>query len=184
MCQHVYGNLRLMDGEPGLRERKKLRTRQLIAETARGMFAERGFDAVPVTAIARAAEVSEATIYNYFPTKEDLVYHGMQAFENELLAAVRDRAAGTGPPRARPRRLRRHACHPSRSGRKTTPTCLTMTRATSDDHAGNSQVAVGDRDRAASRTLNRKTQRGLTFKLVSPRRAAEGSEPGQGTPLA
>ncbi len=83
-----------MDGEPGLRERKKLRTRQLIAETARGMFAERGFDAVPVTAIARAAEVSEATIYNYFPTKEDLVYQGMEAFENELLAAVRDRPAG------------------------------------------------------------------------------------------
>jgi len=83
-----------MDGELGLRERKKLRTRQLIAETARRMFAEQGFDAVPVTAIARAAEVSEATVYNYFPAKEDLVYQGMEAFESELLAAVRDRPAG------------------------------------------------------------------------------------------
>jgi AcrR family transcriptional regulator len=49
---------------------------------------------VPVSAIARVAEVSEATVFNYFPTKEDLVFQGMEAFEAELLAAVRDRAAG------------------------------------------------------------------------------------------
>ena len=83
-----------MDAELGLRERKKLRTRQLIADTALRLFAERGFDAVPVAAVARAAEVSEATVFNYFPTKEDLVYRGMEAFEAELLAAVRDRTAG------------------------------------------------------------------------------------------
>jgi len=84
----------LMDQELGLRERKKLRTRQLIAETARRLFAEHGFEAVPVTAIAREAEVSEATVFNYFPTKEDLVYQGLEAFEAELLAAVRNRPAG------------------------------------------------------------------------------------------
>jgi AcrR family transcriptional regulator len=83
-----------MDAELGLRERKKLRTRQLIAETAMRLFVERGFDAVPVAAVARAAEVSEATVFNYFPTKEDLVYRGFEAFEDELLAAVRDRPAG------------------------------------------------------------------------------------------
>jgi AcrR family transcriptional regulator len=83
-----------MEAEFGLRERKKQRTRQLIADTARGMFAERGFDAVTVAEVARAAEVSEATVFNYFPTKEDLVYQGMEAFEGELLAAVRDRPAG------------------------------------------------------------------------------------------
>jgi AcrR family transcriptional regulator len=83
-----------MTVELGLRERKKLRTRQLIAETARRMFAERGFDDVPVAEIARAAEVSEATVFNYFPTKEDLVFQGMEAFETELLAAVHDRPAG------------------------------------------------------------------------------------------
>ena len=83
-----------MDAELGLRERKKLRTRQLIAETATRMFVERGFDAVPVAAVARGAEVSEATVFNYFPTKEDLVYQGMEAFEAELLASVRDRPAG------------------------------------------------------------------------------------------
>ncbi len=83
-----------MDAELGLRERKKLRTRQLIAETAMRLFVERGFDAVPVAAVARAAEVSEATVFNYFPTKEDLVYQGMEAFEAELLAGVRDRPPG------------------------------------------------------------------------------------------
>lgn len=83
-----------MDQGPGLRERKKQRTRQLIAETAQRLFAERGFDAVPVAEVARAAEVSEATVFNYFPTKEDLVYQEMEAFEAELLAAVRDRPAG------------------------------------------------------------------------------------------
>jgi AcrR family transcriptional regulator len=83
-----------VDEELGLRERKKQRTRVLIAETARALFAERGFDAVSVAEIARVAEVSEATVYNYFPTKEDLVYYGMEAFEEEMLAAIRTRPAG------------------------------------------------------------------------------------------
>ncbi len=83
-----------MDGDLGLRERKKARTRQLIVETATMLFVEKGFDAVPVAEIARAAEVSEATVFNYFPTKEDLVYQGMEAFEAELLATIRDRPPG------------------------------------------------------------------------------------------
>ena len=83
-----------MNPEPGLRERKKLRTRELIAETARRLFVERGFGAVPVADVARAAEVSDATVFNYFPTKEDLVFYGMEAFETELLDAVSSRPAG------------------------------------------------------------------------------------------
>jgi AcrR family transcriptional regulator len=83
-----------MAAEPGLRERKKQRTRELIADTARRLFAQRGFEAVPVAEIARAAEVSEATVFNYFPTKEDLFYHRLEAFEEELLASIRDRASG------------------------------------------------------------------------------------------
>src|ERR1700685_722468 len=85
-----------MDAELGLRERKKLRTRRLIAETAARLFVERGFDAVPVAEVARAAEVSETTVFNYFPTKEDLIYQGLEAFEDELLRAVRDRPPGEG----------------------------------------------------------------------------------------
>jgi AcrR family transcriptional regulator len=80
--------------ELGLRERKKQQTRQLIAETARELFSERGFEAVPVAEIARTADVSEKTVFNYFPTKEDLVYWRLESFEEELLAAIRDREPG------------------------------------------------------------------------------------------
>jgi AcrR family transcriptional regulator len=80
--------------ELGLRERKKNQTRELIAEAARRLFVERGFDAVRVAEVARAAEVSEKTVFNYFPTKEDLVYWRMESFEEELLEAVRGRKAG------------------------------------------------------------------------------------------
>lgn len=80
--------------ELGLRERKKQRTRELIAETARRLFSARGFDRVTVAEIARAAEVSEQTVFNYFPTKEDLVYWRLASFEAELLGAIRERAPG------------------------------------------------------------------------------------------
>jgi AcrR family transcriptional regulator len=80
--------------ELGLRERKKEQTRRLIADTARGLFAERGFEAVTVAEVARAAGVAEKTVFNYFPTKEELFYSRLEAFEEELLAAVRDRAPG------------------------------------------------------------------------------------------
>jgi AcrR family transcriptional regulator len=79
---------------PGRRERKKAETRQLIAETARRLFAERGFEAVTVAEVAAAADVSEATVFNYFPAKEDLFYSGLEAFETAMLAAIRERPAG------------------------------------------------------------------------------------------
>lgn len=82
-----------METEIGLRERKKERTRRLIGETAQRLFAERGFDAVTVAEVARAADVSEGTVFNYFPTKEQLFYSGMEAFEAQLVDAVRERSA-------------------------------------------------------------------------------------------
>lgn len=78
----------------GLRERKKAETRQHIAATARRLFGERSFEEVTVAEVAAVADVSEATVFNYFPSKEDLFYSGLEAFETALLAAIRERAPG------------------------------------------------------------------------------------------
>src|ERR671922_2428172 len=78
----------------GLRERKKQQTRELIAGTARRLFTERGFERVTVAEIARTADVSEQTVFNYFPTKEDLVYWRLESFEDEMLSTIREREPG------------------------------------------------------------------------------------------
>ena len=78
----------------GLRERKKEQTRQLIAETAWRLFADRGFEQVTVAEVARRAEVAVATVFNYFPTKEDLFYYRLEAFGARLVDAISTRAAG------------------------------------------------------------------------------------------
>jgi AcrR family transcriptional regulator len=83
-----------VEAEQGLRERKKERTRQAIAEAAQRLFQERGFDAVSVAEVAREADVSQGTVFNYFPTKEDLFYGQMETFEAALLEAVRKRPPG------------------------------------------------------------------------------------------
>ena len=82
-----------MTTDLGLRERKKQQTRQQLAETARRLFVERGFDSVTVADVAKEVDVAVATVFNYFPTKEDLFYSGMESFEAQLLAAVADRPA-------------------------------------------------------------------------------------------
>jgi AcrR family transcriptional regulator len=78
----------------GLRERKKQQTRQLIADTAWRLFADRGFDRVTVAEVAREAEVAVATVFNYFPTKEDLFFFRLEAFGAQLVDAVAARPAG------------------------------------------------------------------------------------------
>ena len=78
----------------GLRALKKEQTRQLIADTAWRLFADRGFDNVTVAEIAREAQVAEATVFNYFRSKEDLFYSRFEAFSARLADAVRDRDIG------------------------------------------------------------------------------------------
>jgi AcrR family transcriptional regulator len=78
----------------GLRERKKRLLRQRISDTATAMFFERGFDDVKVSEIAAACDVSEKTVFNYFPTKESLLLD-REEYEAQLIAeALRDRGDG------------------------------------------------------------------------------------------
>jgi AcrR family transcriptional regulator len=81
----------------GLRELKKARTRRLIADTAARLFAERGYEHVAVTDVARAAEVAEQTVYNYFPAKEQLVTDREEQIQDRLSGLIRSR-----PPAATP----------------------------------------------------------------------------------
>jgi AcrR family transcriptional regulator len=78
----------------GLRERKKQQTRDRIRAVARELFVARGFERVTVAEVALAADVSEATAFNYFPTKEDLFFGGLEEFEEQLLDAIRLRGPG------------------------------------------------------------------------------------------
>src|SRR5215831_19955675 len=83
--------------DQGLRERKKARTRQAIADAAAHLFAERGYEQVAVSDVAREAQVSEQTVYNYFPTKDQLVTDRDQLVQDELGRLIRARAPATTP---------------------------------------------------------------------------------------
>ena len=80
---------------PGLRERKKAKTRAAIQEHALRLFAERGYEATTVGEIAEAAEVSPSTFFRYFPTKEDVVLY--DALDPLLLAALEAQPADLSP---------------------------------------------------------------------------------------
>ncbi len=60
-------------GSIGLRERKKLKTKEAIQRAAMRLIDKQGYEATTIEQIAAAAEISESTFFNYFPTKEDVV---------------------------------------------------------------------------------------------------------------
>jgi len=78
----------------GLRESKKLLMRQVIADEAMRLFATRGFDHVTVAEVAAAAGVSDKTVFNYFPTKEDLFFDEVPKREAALVEAISGREPG------------------------------------------------------------------------------------------
>ncbi|MEV0231262.1 TetR/AcrR family transcriptional regulator [Nonomuraea sp. NPDC050786] len=80
--------------EEGLRERKKRETRQRIADIAMGLFMIKGFDNVTVAEIARTADVSVNTVFNYFGTKEDLFADRQDVAIDLAPQVLRERAPG------------------------------------------------------------------------------------------
>jgi AcrR family transcriptional regulator len=77
----------------GLRERKKHRARQRISNVATALFLAEGFDTVTVARIAEASEVSEQTVFNYFPTKESMFFDRSESSVEALADAVRRRGS-------------------------------------------------------------------------------------------
>jgi AcrR family transcriptional regulator len=90
----------------GLRARKKLRTRDAIADAAISLFLARGFDQVSVSDIAATAEVSKPTLFRYFPTKEDLVLHRFADHSGEAARVVNGRHRDVPPMTALHRHFR------------------------------------------------------------------------------
>lgn len=80
-------------GAGGVRTERKRLTGRRISEAALELFARDGFDRVTVADVARAAGVTEKTVFNHFATKEDLVYGEDREFERALLDHVRARPA-------------------------------------------------------------------------------------------
>jgi AcrR family transcriptional regulator len=87
------------DHTPGasesLRERKKRQVRQRISNVATAMFLVHGFDNVTVARIAAACEVSEQTVFNYFPTKESMFFDRSESTISAVANAVRERGSAS-----------------------------------------------------------------------------------------
>ncbi|HEY1449524.1 MAG TPA: TetR family transcriptional regulator [Solirubrobacteraceae bacterium] len=96
---------RRLHPDEGLREQKKRLTRQRISDVATTLFLVRGFEHVTVSEIARIVGVSEKTVFNYFPTKESLVFDRADEGVERLTAALRERDAGESPTKAMLRAL-------------------------------------------------------------------------------
>ncbi|MFJ4522305.1 TetR/AcrR family transcriptional regulator [Streptomyces sp. NPDC088810] len=76
----------------GLRERKKIKTREAIRAATYALVEEQGYDATTIEQIADRAEVSPSTVFRYFPTKEDIVL--TDEYDPLLLEELRARPAG------------------------------------------------------------------------------------------
>ena len=83
------------EARESLRERKKKRTGDLILDVTAELLADRDISAVSVDEVAELAEVSRATVFNYFPTKADLVA-GIADREISVLSEHADEQSRTG----------------------------------------------------------------------------------------
>ncbi|MFI8964972.1 TetR family transcriptional regulator [Streptomyces sp. NPDC053493] len=82
---------------PGLRERKKQRTRDALIRVALELFTTQGYERTTVDEIADAVEVSQRTFFRYFATKEDVAFAVQQMVEERFIRALAERPPEEGP---------------------------------------------------------------------------------------
>ncbi|WP_239768979.1 TetR family transcriptional regulator [Streptomyces sp. CL12-4] len=83
--------------EEGLRERTRRAVRAELAEVAIGLFVRQGFDGTTVEDIARAAGMTKRSFFRYFPTKEDVVFDGVDLTAEKVVADIAARPAEEDP---------------------------------------------------------------------------------------
>ncbi len=76
----------------GRREQNKQATREAIVSAALGLFQSKGFDLTTTKEIARRAGIAEGTVFNYFPSKDDIALHFFEAEVDHAIDAVRSSA--------------------------------------------------------------------------------------------
>lgn len=81
----------------GARELRKQRTRRALLDAAEELFAQRGYEDVTVAEIAAAAGVSVKTLFQYFRSKEDLLFADQNRMRDEIVTALRDRGRELSP---------------------------------------------------------------------------------------
>jgi AcrR family transcriptional regulator len=79
----------------GLRERKKLKTRESIQREAMRLFQKQGYEETTIEQIAAAVEISPSTFFNYFPSKEDVVLY--DAYDPVVASLMTERPANEPP---------------------------------------------------------------------------------------
>ncbi|NEY31158.1 TetR family transcriptional regulator [Streptomyces sp. PRKS01-65] len=82
---------------PGLRERKKRRTRDALLRAALELFTARGYERTTVDDIAEAVDVSQRTFFRYFASKEEAAFFVARLAEARFVDAVRARPPGEPP---------------------------------------------------------------------------------------
>ncbi|KMO93685.1 TetR/AcrR family transcriptional regulator [Streptomyces roseus] len=82
---------------PGLRERKKRRTRDALLRAALLLFVAQGYEQTTVDEITDAVDVSQRTFFRYFANKEEVAFAVQDLVESHFVAALRARPVSEGP---------------------------------------------------------------------------------------
>ncbi|WP_232626679.1 TetR family transcriptional regulator [Streptomyces alfalfae] len=86
-----------MNSGPGLRERKKQRTRNALLRAALELFTTKGYEETTVDEIAEAVDVSQRTFFRYFANKQEAVFAVQEMVEARFVEVLRERPAHETP---------------------------------------------------------------------------------------